>query len=321
MAKKYKHDNASLSRFQEQVCYGTLLGDSSLSVPASGRNYHLSCYHTEAQIEWLRMKWAWLQPHTRPIQTCEYTDKRNGKTYRGARFHTISAACFTALAQILYPDGKKRITLELKEHIEQPAALACLICDDGSWDGAGIAIASKQFTEEENHILAAILGSVFDLEIGVLCHGGYSFVRITSASVERALNLCQPYIPDMMLYKFGGGDYSTTLTGKISKVCPICEEPFESYESANQRYCSRQCAGVGKLKGYQAARQTKVCPLCGEDFKAYTHTQKTCLTCRDKPFPDEICIVCGQPVQRRGNLSCSKRCSVIAGHRARKTSR
>jgi len=317
MVKNYKHRNAVLTNFQAQVCYGTLLGDSSLSRPKNGRNYHLSCYHSEAQLDWLSLKWHWLQPHSRPIQLCAYTDKRNGKTYKGGRFHTISAPCFTNLAEALYPVRQKIIPLNLSEIINHPIALACLICDDGSWDGAGISIASKQFSKDENNILASALAKTFGLSASVLPNGDYPFVRITAKSVQHTFSLCREYIPASMYYKFGGKNYTTKLTGKVTKVCPICNNTFLSYKSANQIYCCRSCATMGKPRGYATRRTQKKCPICGKNFVLYNRKQETCIDCRDKPFPHEVCKICGELVKRRGNVCCSIRCSVIANHIAR----
>lgn len=314
MVKNYKHRNAFLTDFQTQVCYGTLLGDSSLSRPQNGQNYHLACYHSEAQIDWLNLKWRWLQPHSRPIQYCAYTDKRNGKTYKGSRFHTISAPCFTNLAQVIYPGGQKVIPPNFDSIINHPVALACLICDDGSWDGAGISIATKHFTILENELLAHGLGNIFDIEISVNTVGKYPFLRIPATSVEQVRELCSDYLLESMLYKFGGPNYSSYLVGKIERECPICHQTFLSYKSANQQYCSQRCAGIGKPAGYMTRTKIDTCPLCGEEFLRYNRKQQTCVPCRDKPFPHEACRICGKAVKTRGRVYCSMRCSVIGCH-------
>jgi len=277
--KNFKHANARLTYFQEQVCIGTLLGDSSLSKPKNGQNYHLACYHSEKQVDWLEQKWDWLTPHTRPIQLCEYTDKRNGKSYRGGRFHTISAPCFTKLADMFYKDGIKTITPDLMQKFEHPVALASLICDDGSWDAAGIAIASKQFTEDENYVLANGLHKAFDIDITVHTSERYPHIRIPSSSVEHTFALCSSYVPEFLYYKFGGSDYQTTLTGKVGKICPVCHKTFSSYASVKQVYCSRACASIGRPSGYETRHTIKICPQCGIEFLIYNKRQVLCSDC------------------------------------------
>jgi len=316
VVKNLKHANVELTEFQYQVCLGTLLGDSSLSRPKNGRTYHLACYHTERQSDWLKIKWDWLQPFSRPIQVCEYLDKRNGKTYRGSRFHTISAPCFNELHRLIYPD-MKRITHELMQQFVHPVALACLICDDGTWDKAGISIASKQFTIGGNEVLATTLSNNFDIHVTMMANQKYPFVRITARSVERTFNLCSKYIPDTMLYKFGGGNYKSCLVGKITQICPTCGKPFQVYASLGQIYCSRPCAQIGRPKGYETRTETDTCPVCGKTFLRYTKRQRTCPDCFRKPSPDEVCQICGKPVKAHGRKHCSKRCGTIAGHLTR----
>lgn len=308
-----------MTDFQRQVAIGTLLGDSSLSKPSNGRNYHLSCYHSEKQREWLIQKYEWLAPSTRPIQWCAYSDKRTGKVLRGGRFHTVSIPCFSDLAKLLYLEGKKYLGDELLDLITHPVVLACLICDNGSWDGAGIAIASKQFTVEENHRLAAALHRAFGLSISVQTHQKYPYIRITATSVEQARKLCEPYVPESLRYKFGPSEYSTHLCGTVEAICPICGKSFRFYKSSGKVFCSQQCANRGKRSGYMTRKGVSTCLRCGETFVPYQRRQRVCPECRNKhlritPIP---CVVCGKPVVAEGRKTCSKFCSVVLGHRKR----
>lgn len=280
--KNFKHQNATLTEFQTQVCIGTLLGDASLSRPKAGANFHLSCYHSQKQLDWLRIKWHWLQPHTSPIQLCEYADKRNGKSYKGGRFHTISAPCFSTIAHLFYPNGRKTITRKLIHTFSHPVLLACLICDDGSWDKAGIQIASKQFSEQENKLLALGLNDSYALEAYASKTGGYHIVRIPAIGVAQARKLCFPFIPDSMKYKFGGSHYKTSRVKKVEKVCPICQKTFYSYRSENRKFCTRPCAAKGKKSGYATRTKTKVCAVCGITFLIYNKRQTMCPICAPK---------------------------------------
>lgn len=315
--------NIQLTDFQKQVAIGTLLGDSSLSKPSNGKNYHLSCYHSEKQREWLVRKHKWLIPASRPIQWCIQLDKRSGKKYRGSRFHTVSIPFFTNLAKMLYRKKKKYISNDLLDLITHPVVLACLICDDGSWDGAGIAIASKQFTIEENYRLAAKLHQVFGFSISVQERQKYHYLRITATSVEDALKLCEPYVPESLRYKFGPPGYSTSLCGTVNRICATCGKSFTSYESSRQVFCSRQCAFKGRHSGYSTRKNNIACLLCGKLFVIYNRLQRFCPDCRGKyrrsnlhvtPVP---CAICGKPVFVNGRKTCSRSCGVKLGHRKR----
>lgn len=317
--KNLKHKDAFLTELQEQVAIGTLLGDSSLSRPKkNGRSYHLSCYHAQAQLEWLQMKWEWLAPLTRPIQLCQYLDKRDGKVRSGGRFHTISAPCFGDLHDLFYQSGRKAITNELMHRIHHPIALACLICDDGSWDGGGIQIASKQFNESENHILAGRLSEIYGINAYATLDGKYWSVRISAISVKTVFDLCLPFVPQSMYYKFGGGEYVTRLVTKVERICPVCKTTFSVYESSDTKYCSRKCAGIGKPSGYKTRTKIINCAHCGNEFIQYNEKNIHCSpACRDAPAAHEVCQICGNPVKERGRIYCSMRCNVIGGHISR----
>ena len=307
-----------LTEFQMQVCIGSLLGDSSLSRPKNGRNYHLSCYHSEKQINWLKMKHEWLSPLSRPIQMCSYMDKRDGKIRTGARFHTISAPCFTELADLLYHNKRKMITNALLKNFLHPVALACLICDDGSWDRAGIQIATKQFTHQDNQRLSRHLNATFGIQSVVRQTGKYWNIRLPALSVPIVFDLCHEWIPETLFYKFGGENYIPTIYhGKLTCVCAGCSKPFLFYPSSHQKFCSRECAQRGKPTGYTTRTLKKICPVCKNEFMPYIKKQERCKKCTDLRENSIPCCVCGNPVFKRNAVTCSRSCDVVLGHHHR----
>jgi hypothetical protein len=307
-----------LDDFQIQVALGTLLGDSSLSKPRDGANYHLSCYHAIRQREWIEQKNAWLYPVSRPIHWCAYTDKRDGKTRKGGRFHTRSIPQLTELAAMLYRrDRVKVISKRYLDLITNPVALACLIGDDGSWDQAGIAIASKQFTVRENHRLAGFLGERFGLNVTVSESGKYPYVRITAISVERARQFVKPFLPSSLAYKLGPVNYKTTLVGKVELVCEFCGEPFACYASEDRRCCSLECGNKIKAHGYDTRSDSRPCDRCGTPFVIYNKRQSKCTACRKLRIHQIPCAVCKKPVHHIARKTCSTSCGVAFGHTKR----
>lgn len=306
---------ANLTPFQKSVAVGTLLGDSSLSCPSSGKNFHLSCYHSEKQAEWLKLKHQWLSPLSRPINWCSYTDKRDGKTRSGGRFHTVSIPCFTEIASILYVNRTKIISSDFLALFTDPVSLACLICDDGSWDGAGIAIASKQFTIEENEVLASHLSKTFNLSVSVQKNQKYPYTRITAISVERTHKICRPYIPECLEYKFGPNGYQTRLIGKVQISCIHCGKTFVDYKSSGRIACSPECGVAVRANGYSTRTKKANCERCHSSFVVYNRRQTRCERCRQIPLEDIPCAICGQPVKKIGRKTCSIRCGVFMGHR------
>lgn len=307
-----------LTNFQVQVVLGTLLGDSSLSIPKHGKNYHLSCYHAIKQREWLTTKHSWLSPASRPIQWCAYIDKRDGKTRQGGRFHTVSIPQLTKLATLIYRRGRKIIDPLYLNQIKHPVALACLICDDGSWDGAGIGIASKQFTKRENRLLASWMSKRWGLTVTAMTTEKYPHIRIAAISVQRARDLCFEFTPKFLRYKFGPEDYKTRRRIKVRRRCKLCRTPFVCYESNPKEFCSRHCSARGKPSGYKTRTTTAPCEKCGRSFIVYTCRQTRCRRCRGKPLHKIPCVICGRSVKKTGRRACSPSCGVALGHRSRK---
>jgi hypothetical protein len=307
-----------LTEFQTHVAVGTLLGDASLSKPDSGKNYHLSCYHAEKQREWLLCKHTWLLPAARPIQWTAYVDKRDGKAHPGGRFHTVSIPCFTALESLLYEDRIKRITPDYLRLFTHPIALACLIADDGSWDQAGIAIATKQFTAQENELFAQWLYDAFSLHATPMLGQDYPYVRITAVSVQLTRDLCLPHLPLSLVYKFGPTDYQTRLVGKAAVMCRGCGENFMEYLSNHRIYCSRVCAAKDPNNSGYATRTTfRACERCDTEFLVYTKRQTRCVPCRTLRIEPVPCAICSTPVWKIGSETCSRSCNTLLGRSRR----
>ena len=214
-------------------------------------------------------------------------------------------------------DRVKVISERYLDLITHPVSLACLIGDDGSWDGAGIAIASKQFTIRENHRLADFLGERFDLNVTVSENGKYPYVRITAASVDLARSLVRPFLPESLHYKIGPVDYMTRLVGKIERTCESCEEPFTCYASDDRRCCSSECGNKIKVTGYATRTRSRTCDRCGTPFIVYNKRQSKCKACRRLRSADAACVVCGSPVHSARGVTCSASCRVVLAHRSR----
>lgn len=225
-----------------------LLGDASLSKPPNGVNYHLSIYHSQKQIEYLRWKDAFLRPYARGIRRCAYLDKRDAKTRIGGRVHTISHPWLTRVRRVLYPEGRKTITSEFLQRVRHPIALAFLVGDDGSYQKSGVAIATKQFPEKENLLLLQWMAETYGLT-GYLLRGKYLSVAVSSKSQHHLRRLILAWLPKSLWYKLGGEHWrpSGRWVGMVVKNCHHCGRAFSAYEKERRKYCSRSCANAGKI--------------------------------------------------------------------------
>lgn len=303
--------------FQKQVCIGSLPGDSSIPHQYQGYNKNLSCYHAIKQLDWLTQRHDWLNPISRPIKHCKCLDKRNGKFYYGARFHTITLPWLTELSKILYVGGRKSVLPEYIEQMKHPVAIACLIGDDGSWNKSGVSIATKAFTCDENELIASHLGRAFGIKAAVKNRDKYPTVEIHATSIAHLRTIVLPWLPERLHYKLGPAEWKTSLVGKIETECHSCRRVFSAYETSMQRFCSKQCAAPFRRNGYATRTRKIACERCGGEFTPYNRRVLGCVSCRDLRITPSQCVVCGSPVYKQKSVTCSRACNVKLGHRHR----
>jgi len=239
---------------QQQAYMGSLLGDGSLSKPPKGINYHFEVYHSEKQGEYLEYKHQLFIPYSSPIQHCAYLDKRDGKVRTGSRFHSITHPYFTSLRNLLYDGKRKIITANYLNKINHPIALAILIGDDGSarnlnhGRACGLHIATKQFSESENALIAFWLQTTYNLQTAKVIPAKYPFIAISVTDMPLLRSLTLSHLPKIMHYKLGGGSWepSKYWVGTIMIKCQQCGIMFPAHAKENRKYCSRNCHNQSK---------------------------------------------------------------------------
>lgn len=195
-----EYSDLKLSYIQEQFILGSCLGDLSIQINKLAVNAKLCIVHCEAQKELFMSKVNLLGEFMGSYRLSEgEVDKRTGKTYPGYRGNSFSHQEFTRLYNIIYPNGKKRVTQEYIDMITHPIALAYWFMDDGSHDGV---FATNSFSLEEINLLIKLLNkfSITDVSINKAQNNQY-VLRILSKSREKFDNLIKPYIIESMKYK------------------------------------------------------------------------------------------------------------------------
>ena len=119
-----------LSRKQEQILVGTLLGDAHLE--KNGTNVRLRIDHKESQKDYLK----WKQSEFKNLPCGESRlvsgfDRRNGKTYRHWHFSTYSLKIFNSYRRIFYKDKIKIVPRNIMKLMYSPLSLAVWFMDDG----------------------------------------------------------------------------------------------------------------------------------------------------------------------------------------------
>lgn len=204
-------DVPEISSEQEQVIWGTLLGDGSLELPKQGANAYLKISHSLRQADYL----AYIQRKLGSLVSKAKEQKRRDRDSEMI-LRTISHPTLTELYQLFYPDGKKAVPLEIAK-VLQPLGLAIWFLDDGSKSSSGAKIATCSFKLAEVQFLSDMLSCKFQIENRVYMEDQYPLIYIRKAGFRRLRNLITSYVPPSMRYK---------VTPLIKRgICKDCGEP------------------------------------------------------------------------------------------------
>lgn len=190
-----------LTRRQQEIIVGTLLGDGHLETQDRGRTYRLKIEHCDAQTEYL----LWLYQEFKSwIPSEPYTKMKSERVYVGVR--TYSHKALASFGKIFYREGKKIIPRAI-EKLLTPLSLAIWFMDDGSLKSVRhrtYVIHTLGYKRDELEELQKILLKKFDLHTSLHSQKGrYWRLYIQSQSAEEFKKLIEPHILPSMRYKLG----------------------------------------------------------------------------------------------------------------------
>ncbi|GIV08278.1 MAG: hypothetical protein KatS3mg020_0836 [Fimbriimonadales bacterium] len=187
--------NLKLTKTQRETLVGILLGDAHLETQNRGRTYRLKIEQSnkhEAYVYHLYEVFAaWVL--TPPQQ------KHSEKWW----FQTVSHGAFRYYAQQFYRDGRKVVPAQIHRMLK-PRSLAYWFMDDGSTKdkhSRAVLLNTQGFTQSEAARLAQTLTEQFVLETSLRRQPEGYQVMIRGASLERVLELVEPYLIPEMRYK------------------------------------------------------------------------------------------------------------------------
>lgn len=197
----FSQTEQKLSLIQEQMILGSLLGDSSLSKPATNNsiNSRLCLVHSIKQKELFMKKVEILDEfmgnyklQTPPI------DKRTGRIYQSFRGNSKTHGVFTELFNLLYPNNKKTITQEYLNKINHPIALAYWFMDDGTYRGT---FATNSFSETEVDLLIQWLSKKWEIICTKQKNLTNFVIKISASSRKKFDEMITPYVISSLKYK------------------------------------------------------------------------------------------------------------------------
>jgi uncharacterized protein YktA (UPF0223 family) len=195
-------ERLKLSKKQQEVLVGILLGDACLETSNNGRTYRLKIEQGEVHREYLYHLYGlfkeWVSSPPREKQVA-YRGRRNVSL----AFSTIGHVSFCSYACQFYRLGKKQVP-ELIYHWLTPVGLAYWYMDDGSIkskESKGVILNTHSFSRLEVNELAQVLGSVFGLQAKERRQREGYQIYISGRSYERFKEIVKPYVIDSMWYK------------------------------------------------------------------------------------------------------------------------
>jgi DNA-directed RNA polymerase subunit beta len=201
----------TLNQVQEQLVYGSLLGDSWLTKPST--NALFECGHVYEQKKYLSLKKEILDLFCKSKLKLHYK-KASGKfkARKSWRLRTIQHPIFTEVYSTCYTAGKKKVTRAWLDKIG-PLGLAFWFMDDGS---AGVyanklhvTLCTNGFTKKEVKLIVDWLQDTWGIKGSFSCPKeyvnrkdtiGYAISLSTNMGI-RFLTIVAPYIVNTMSYK------------------------------------------------------------------------------------------------------------------------
>jgi len=183
----------------EQVLLGSLLGDGSLE--KSNVNPRYIEAHALPQREYLEWKNTFFNGNY-----CIREMKSHGKTRPYAYLRTHVDPSLLPYYRLVYPNGKKTVTMELLDRLEQ-LGMAIWYCDDGTFHYRDntITLSTNCFSYEEYKIIKKWFDRRWGINVNIFRHKDSYVTNLSPQYTREFLMLIKPVFPPCpcMYYKLG----------------------------------------------------------------------------------------------------------------------
>lgn len=205
-SRNHELHNTPFTQRQQEIVFGTLLGDGYLrptNSNAENHSYALSLCHGEKQIEYLKWKFQEFEYFvtTKTFAVSRRSFRGNAPTYA---FSTISHPFLTDAHRICYnANGKKDVSEEWITKLT-PLSLAVWYMDDGSLNKRyhTIVLCTNSFSQEGQLLLMNFLEEQYGID-SVLekRRNGQTVIRINASQSRKFMDVISPHVPECMNYK------------------------------------------------------------------------------------------------------------------------
>ena len=192
----------NLTRRQEDILIGTLLGDSCLEV--NGLNVRLKVDHNPNQkqlTEWIFQEFK--EFCLKGPYSLDQFDSRTKKFYHHYRFSTLSKPVFNNFYSIFYSKRRKIVPKDIKRLLVNPLSLAVWYMDDGfrRRDCKSLYLCTSAYTDKEHLLLLEVLKMNFNIDAKVHFAAGNARIYIPASSAKQFCNLVKDYVLEDLSYK------------------------------------------------------------------------------------------------------------------------
>lgn len=202
LAIKHLSQSLMLTKQQQAIVVGLLLGDGHAETSNGGRTFRLKVEHSfrqKAYVDWLYQKLNNFVLTPPQIKNRVVDGKARPKYW----FSTISTIVLSDYGRLFYPTGVKIVPKAIRELVT-PLSLAVWFMDDGSLKSKlhrARIINTQAFDEKSLQRLQRMLLNKFGIKTVLRKQPEGKQIYILSDTVERFLNLIKPYVVNSMAYK------------------------------------------------------------------------------------------------------------------------
>lgn len=199
--------NKIFTNEHKQVLLGSIMGDATLT--QNGVNCYFDEIHSMRQYEYLKWKEQYFNIFNGKIVEKKNTDKKTGKNHPAVRLSTSSLPVFTRNRKMFYPDGKKCITIEILNKINE-LGLTIWYLDDGhvSLPDDIIMISTDAFTYDEHLIMQEWFKERFNVNPEIKKRNETYYIVFNVDDSRKLLGIFKTIfnkydLPEAMRYKLG----------------------------------------------------------------------------------------------------------------------
>lgn len=231
-------DDYVLSKDEEQVVIGSLLGDGNISTNKRNTKSHLTFAHSPKQKEYCIWKTQLLQNimyFHYSFKEMKEIDKRSGKEYFSYRALSKDLPILHTFRNKWYKNinGKTTKIINKNDLYKLNAlGLAIWYMDDGYNDhNAGYTIATQCFSKQDLNLIKSYFKDIWNIDITIRSNGE---IYISSKYREIFKNIIEPYVHPDCKHKLIKSSCKTPLNGETPEKDNPVLNPSETKEDAER---------------------------------------------------------------------------------------